>query len=288
MIQVYDAKQKKLITEDQFGGDFLVFLYNTVMGRLLLKVIFLQPWFWKCTAVLQKRRSTIGRVNDYIRKYSIVKGKYVDGDWYSFYDFFGRQLKPGAIKFPASPLEVIAIAEAKLLVVPISRDCVVEVKHRTYDLASIVGSSELAAEYEGGTALIYRLSMHNYHRYLFPDDGAIVSTKRYKGVLHTVSSIAANYPVYSINQRHVSVLDTAHFHTVVMVEVGAMMAGKVVNHPVQSFERGQEKGYFEIGGSTILVLYKKATIVLNNDITKYSQKGIEVAVDIGESIGKNV
>lgn len=288
MVEIYDSKQKKVITEPQFAGSVLGFLYNTIIGRLLLKAIFLHPFFWRMAAVLQKRPSTKVRVRKYIEKYHIVPGDYVDSNWRSFYDFFNRQLKPGVVLLSGSVDEVISVAEAKLLAVPVTGDLVVTIKHRTYDLASIVGSADLLLGYEGGTALIYRLSMHNYHRYIFPTQGAISFSKKHKGVLHTVSSISNSYPVYSINQREVTVLNTAHFGEMIMIEIGAMMAGKIINYEVSEFEAGQEKGRFEIGGSTILVLYKKATIELNDTINKYSKNGIEVTVGAGEVIGKYV
>lgn len=288
MVKVYDSQRKEIIIEDQFKSDFLRFLYNTVLGRLLLRIVFMQSWFWKYAASFQKLRSTSSRVNRYVKKYDIAPTDYTQSDWRSFYDFFGRQLKPGAIKLPTSRHALIAIAEAKLLAVSITSGLTLTVKHRKYDLTSIVGSRELAEQYKGGTALVYRLSMHNYHRYLFPDDGRLLSTNHFTGVLHTVSSISRDYPVYSINQRVVSVLSTEYFSEVVMIEVGAMMVGKIVNTVTTRFSRGQEKGSFKIGGSTIILLYKKATIELKDEIKKYNERGIEVMVNIGEGIGHHV
>ena len=63
------------------------------------------------------------------------------------------------------------------------------------------------------------------------------------------------------------------------------MVGKIVNHGHKEFEKGQEKGYFEFGGSTIVLLLKENAVILDDDIIKYSQQGIETKVFAGEKIG---
>lgn len=44
-----------------------------------------------------------------------------------------------------------------------------------------------------------------------------------------------------------------------MMEVGAMMVGRITNHEAVPgyVTRGEEKGYFEFGGSTIILLTQK-------------------------------
>ena len=69
------------------------------------------------------------------------------------------------------------------------------------------------------------------------------------------------------------------------VEVGALMVGKIHNHPVQRFSRLQEKGYFEFGGSTILLLVPQS-IAIDADILARTREGVETKVTLGETIGK--
>ena len=79
-----------------------------------------------------------------------------------------------------------------------------------------------------------------------------------------------------------------HFDKVVYVEVGALGVGKIVNnHEEYTFKKGEEKGYFEFGGSTIVLLIKKNIINLDKDILENSSEGIETIVKYGERIGKN-
>lgn len=81
-------------------------------------------------------------------------------------------------------------------------------------------------------------------------------------------------------------LDTNNFDKVIQVEVGAMGIGKIVNnHQEYKFKKGEEKGYFEFGGSTIVVLVKKDVIVIDEDIYNNSLENIETNVKYGERIG---
>jgi len=46
------------------------------------------------------------------------------------------------------------------------------------------------------------------------------------------------------NAREWRVLHFDHLGDVVQIEVGAMLVGRIVNHKVDEFHRGDEKGYF--------------------------------------------
>lgn len=63
------------------------------------------------------------------------------------------------------------------------------------------------------------------------------------------------------------------------------MVGKICNHELLSFQRGQEKGYFEFGGSTIVLLLKKDIVDIDMDIIKNSSTYDETKVLMGEKIG---
>ena len=52
----------------------------------------------------------------------------------------------------------------------------------------------------------------------------------------------------------------------IQMEVGAMMVGKIVNYNHQIASKGKEKGYFEFGGSTVVLIFKKDTVKVDDDI----------------------
>ena len=145
---------------------------------------------------------------------------------------------------------------------------------------------KLANDYINGYCLIFRLTVDDYHRYSFIDDGKIIKSKYIPGKFHTVNPIANDfYPIYKQNSRSYSLLHTEHFGDVIYMEVGAMMVGKIYNHSMSSYQKGDEKGYFEFGGSTIVVLLKKDQVIIDQDIIENSKKYCETKVLMGEKIG---
>ena len=49
--------------------------------------------------------------------------------------------------------------------------------------------------------------------------------------------------------------------------------------------QGQEKGYFEFGGSSIVILLEKNRVKIKNEIQERSQRDEETEVYLGEQIG---
>ena len=133
------------------------------------------------------------------------------------------------------------------------------------------------------------MSVDDYHRYCFTDKGKILSNRFIPGILHTVNPLALEkHDVYGKNCRELTLLDTENFGKVAYIEVGAMMVGRINNHKVETFEKGDEKGYFSFGGSTIVMLYKKDIINLDSDIAENSKTEIETTLLYGEKIGNKL
>ena len=51
-------------------------------------------------------------------------------------------------------------------------------------------------------------------------------------------------------------------------------------------KKGAEKGHFEFGGSTVIVLVSKNRALLREDIEKSANTNAEIPVIMGECIGK--
>ena len=190
----------------------------------------------------------------------------------------------------ADPLHLIAPCDSKLTVYPITSRGRFSVKHTLYTLDTLLQNKKLAAKYRDGYACIFRLTVDDYHHYCYVDDGAKSSNHKISGVLHTVNPIANDItPIYKENAREYSILRSKHFGNVLMMEVGALLVGKIVNcHRAASVKRGQEKGYFEFGGSTVILLFQRDKVRFDRDIVKNSRKGYETKVRMGEKIGNAV
>ena len=80
-------------------------------------------------------------------------------------------------------------------------------------------------------------------------------------------------------------MDTKYFGKLAYIEVGAMCVGKIVqSHQGESFKRGEEKGYFLFGGSTVIVLGEKNKFRVSTDMEKNSQKGLETYIKLGDEV----
>ena len=172
---------------------------------------------------------------------------------------------------------------------------------------------------KGGTLLVFRLSLPDYHRYIFPAEGKLLRTKQIKGRLDSVRKEAAHFKAFSENKREISLLELNGMGKILHVEVGAMLVGHIHNHvgckpsfdkvvechkekgiecckekgniqfggknPLSyCFTAGEEKGYFSLGGSTIVELLSEK-IVIDKDLFENTNKGLETKLEIGERIG---
>ena len=108
-----------------------------------------------------------------------------------------------------------------------------------------------------------------------------------KSIFHTVQPISLkHYNYYKTNSREYTILNTNNFGKVIDIDIGAMGVGRIRNnHEEYTFKKGEEKGYFEFGGSTIVLLVKKGTVDIDKDILENSKEGIETIVKYGEAIG---
>lgn len=164
----------------------------------------------------------------------------------------------------------------------------VTIKNTCYTVGSLLRDERLAEHFKDGYLWVFRLSVDDYHRYIYVDNGRESVRRRIPGVLHTVNPVANDVcPIYKENTREYSLLKSEHFGTLLMMEVGALMVGKIENRPVMSHvRRGQEKGNFAFGGSTIIYMTQKDKVFPDMDILINSADGIETKVQIGSRIGK--
>ena len=67
-----------------------------------------------------------------------------------------------------------------------------------------------------------------------------------------------------------------------------MLVGKICNNNVKKVNRGEEKGHFEFGGSTVVVLVEKDKVKVDDDILENSAKDIETKVSLFETVGRKM
>ena len=265
----------------------LEFLYKTAAGRLLLK-----PLASRGVSVLGGKlldtAASKALIPGFVRRAGIDTEEYDLTDIRSFNDFFCRPLKPGRRPLDTDPAALIAPCDGLLIAVPIRQGTVLSIKQSRWSVERLLNDAALAEEFDGGVCLVFRLCVEHFHRYAYFDSGEKGRNVFIPGRLHTVRPVALEeYPVFTENCREYTVIDSADFGRAVQAEIGAMLVGRIVNHMPGAgrVRRGEEKGHFAYGGSTILLLLRKDAAVLRGDILRASASGAETPVKLGERIG---
>lgn len=283
-MKIFDRKGREIIV-DQGQNNFLKLLYSHMLGRCVLKLLTL-PFITDIGGAYMKSSLSRRRIQPFIEKNHIDMSEYIDQEFKCYNDFFVRRIRKDKRPINLDKNVFIAPADSKLTYYPIFENTHFKIKDTFYSLEDLLQNESLARDYRGGECFIFRLTVDDYHRYCFIDDGTKEEDCYIKGIFHTVNPIANDYyPIYKQNSRSYSILHTKNFDDVIMMEVGAMMVGKIVNHSLECFSKGQEKGYFEFGGSTIVVLIKANIIDVDEDIVRNSSKHDETRVLMGEKIG---
>lgn len=266
--------------------NILQFLYETIPGRVLLKPLTSPQLSRLCGRFLDSGYSRF-LINPFIRANHIRVKDYEVENIRSFNAFFSRKIKDGKRPIDANPYNMIAPCDGLLSVWSIEKDTVFPVKQSRYTIASLLQNKKLAKHYEGGYCLVFRLCVDHYHRYCYVDSGKKSRNIFLPGRLHTVRPIALrNVPVFTENSREYTAIKTADFGTLIQMEVGAMLVGRITNHKGKGTAvRGREKGYFQYGGSTIIVLAEPESLQVREDILQNSKTGRETSVKMGEVIG---
>lgn len=274
--------------EEATGQDkLLAWVYGHALTRMLIRP-FVSPAVSKLGGkVLDSRLSALA-VPRFVRKKHIELQEYEEQKFRSYNAFFTRCIREEMRPIEMDESVFISPCDGKASVYPIDSECRFVIKHTPYTVGQLVRSKRLAAYYEGGYAIVLRLTVDDYHRYCYIDNGEKSGQIHIPGVLHTVNPAANDVlPIYKMNTREYCLLRTEHFGTVLMMEVGALMVGRINNyHQRCEVKKGQEKGRFEFGGSTIVVLTQKGKVKIDEDILRNTEEGYETIVKMGERIGR--
>lgn len=273
---LYDLNQNIYIKEK--ANKTLCFLYNTIIGRIILKIVYAKL-IANLYSRLMKSKLSRFKIKKFILKNNINMNEYINNNYYSFNDFFIRKIKPNKRKIDNG---LIAVCDSKVSAYKINKNLKLKIKNSIYTIEELIQDKNTKYKW----AIVFRLSVDDYHHYIFPDNGKIIKSKYIKGKLHTVQPISQKrYKVFTENSRNITYLNCNKLGNVCYIEVGAMFVGKIVNNNIKEFKKGDEKGHFEFGGSTVIMLIendiKVKSIIINN-----TKKDIETIVKLGNNIGE--
>jgi len=260
------------------------FLYGTALGRGLLQLI---RGLHADRLVVRYLCSRWSRpyIRRFAQKNDIPLTEEELAAFRSYREFFLRERAP--VPMDTVPGHLISPCDGFLSAFPIHKDSSFALKGSHYRLQDLLTDEALASRYAGGLCLIFRLCASDYHHYCYIDDGRQGPNHFIEGQLHSVQPIACErYPVFTLNRRSWCLLDTEHFGPVVQTEIGALIVGGIVNlREGGSFRRGEEKGRFDLAGSTIVLLLEPGRAALLPELQGRLQTEPEVPVHQGMWIG---
>ncbi len=262
------------------------FVYRNKFGRIILKLLICKPISKIVGAFLNSPMSK-PMIKKFVKNNNIDLSLYENENYSCYNDFFTRKIKLENRVMVDDKNAFISPADSRLLVLDINDNLKFKIKNGYYSLETLLDDKKLADEFSGGKLLIFRLCVDDYHRYCFIDNGKILNNKYINGKLHTVQPIALEKDdFFKENSREVTVIETENFGKTAMVEIGAMMVGKIINHNTNGIaKKGEEKGYFEFGGSTVCVVLKKNEVEFDDEIINNTKNELETRVLFREKIG---
>ena len=284
-----------VVQEEQvYGGFWVKAMYGTIVGRMLSKAIAAPP-FSRFFGWLQDRPRSKRKVKPFIEKFDInmadflpEEGRSNEDPYSTFNQFFTRRVTESARVF-AQNEQFPAPCDARYFAYESLDDSVsIPVKGSFFKASALLKNEEWAPIFESGPGFIARLCPVDYHRFHFPDTGRVLDSWRVAGVLHSVNpwALAFRDDIFMINEREVTILDTEEFGKLAYIEVGATCVGKIKQtHTAETFERGDEKGMFLFGGSTVIVIGERGRWNINERILDYTRNGVETYLKMGQALG---
>lgn len=287
-----DRQTGEIVTEINSSASTLRWFYEDSLGFKVFNYLLNNQFFCWFYGKFQDLPTSCSKISKFVIQHhlDLEEIELPLESYRSFNAFFSRRLKTGARHFNADPDVFCAPADGKVLVYPqLQAETQIPVKGSSINIESLLDSEVDAQRFRRGVALIVRLAPYDYHRFHFPDRGKASAARYIRGRYHSVNPIAlAKIPnLYCYNKRSITEFSSEHFGRIAYVEVGAIAIGSIVQtYNPGPVARGQEKGYFQYGGSTLVLLFEPDAIAFDRDLVRDSANGIENHVLAGSKLGK--
>lgn len=287
-IKYIDRVSGKIEIENVYGENWLNWLYHNPVGEASLWAIAKRKIVTSTYGDMMEDPSSADRIKPFVQEYNVDLSIAKEKNFKSFNDFFTRHLKPEARPVNLNPLVVTSPADGKILAYADVKNSDFYIKGFRFNVATFLNDPELAKKYEDGAMIVFRLAPPDYHRYHFPVSGITsASNTKIEGDYYSVNPLALREKaeIFCLNKREYGIIKSPNFGEVVMVEVGATMVGSMIQtYKGNNAEKGAEKGYFKFGGSTVVLLFEKDIIKIDDDLLINTSKGLETTIKMGERI----
>lgn len=273
--------------EKVVGENWLVWLYSNPIGKLSLHSLVKRKFVSDFYGGRMDSPKSAEKISSFVADYDIDLSIAKKQEFSSFNDFFTRELKPEERPVNRDSNVVVSPADGKVLAYAnISKQDFI-IKGYSFDLFEFLKDPDLAEKYQNGSMLLFRLCPVDYHRYHFPLSGTVSGSVKIEGDFYSVNPIAIKklVEIFCMNKREYVSISTSDFGDVIMAEIGATMVGSIVQtYDDPNVLKGEEKGYFKFGGSSVLLLFEEGEIEIDEDLLANTRQGFETEVKMGERI----
>lgn len=206
--------------------------------------------------------------------------------WLSFNQFFAREAKPG--KRP-----IAGITDATTIVAPadgvykgtkvITEDAMIVAKGITHRIIDLLKDSQFSNRFDGGLFTHSYQQVTDYHRFHVPFAGTIIEQKSIPGLV-SMGVRRDEQGQYSFTdgegfqfrqQRGLIVLETKTIGYVAILPIGMGHVGSVelVSDAGATLHKGELFGFFQFGGSDVIVLFEKDTVEITAETGRHYLQG---------------
>ncbi len=286
-IKYVDRQTEEIKIEKVAGEKWLVWLYNNPIGELSLHAMVKRKFVSSLYGGRMDSPKSANKIEPFVEDYGVDLSIAQKQEFNSFNDFFIRELKPETRPVNRDSNVVVSPADGKILAYENIGDQDFIVKGYKFNVREFLNDTILAKIYEDGSLMLFRLCPVDYHRFHFPVSGIVSAVTKIDGDYYSVNPIAIKkiIEVFCENKREYVTISTQKFGDVIMSEIGATMVGSII----QTYQgniavKGEEKGYFKFGGSSVLLLFEKGRIEIDRDLLINTANGFETEVKMGERI----
>ena len=287
-IKYIDRETGQVQIENVYGEKWLDWLYHNPIGEATLWTIAKRKIVTSLYGDQMEKPASADKIAPFIEEYDVDITIAQKQNFKSFNDFFIRQLKPEARPIVSDSLAVASPADGKILAYENVSSSDFYIKGFRFNVDSFLDNTELAQKYKDGSMIVFRLAPPDYHRYHFPVSGMTSSSNlKIDGDYYSVNPLALRKKaeIFWLNKREYGIIKSPIFGDVVMVEVGATMVGSMIQtYSSMTVKKGEEKGYFKFGGSTVVLLFEKDQIKIDADLLTNTANSLETTIKMGEQI----
>lgn len=287
----YNRYTKTTEEEKVVGRGWLRFAYTTVIGKLGVALLIKRKIFSIILGKLASSSFSKKKIVPFIEKYGIKKDSFekkID-EFTSFNDFFSRKLKPTSRPISPKANTISAPSDGRYLAFEnISNLSPFFIKGEQFTVDELIADENKAAKFASGSMLISRLCVTDYHRFHFPIACVPDKTFLINGDYLSVHPIAmkGDVSIFLQNKRMSTILHSKACGDILMIEIGSTGVGTIQQTftPEKEVLKGDEKGYFEFGGSTVILIFENGRVRFSEDLLENTSNGLETYVLMGDEV----